>query len=321
MAYYNPNIPTVDIQQQEATGGNLITFGTVVGTPPAGATYGNLFALECLLQDLNGTGTYENTGTVAVPQWTLITPAGNAPGAPTTSIQYNNAGTFGGATATFVPAAHPNQDIFLFGSTGNNAKIITYAENASSRALRGLSFVGASVQTYEGIYSNDQFDSPGVGLLKTRMIYGSNEDVDIEVQGSHAVLISATDDAFGVGYVKVAANAGVQIMPYASGDTVPAQYLRVTRVSEASFGAANTSEVGIQVGAKVGVTPGCLHLNLGSTTGAVGFPNLTQVQKQAITVKIVGSIVFDTTLNKLCVYTGEAGGAGTGWETITSVLE
>ena len=77
MAYSNPLISTVDIQQQEAVadatyGHNLITFGTVLGTPPAGATYGGLFSLECILQDINGVGAYQNTGTVAVPVWTVI---------------------------------------------------------------------------------------------------------------------------------------------------------------------------------------------------------------------------------------------------------
>jgi hypothetical protein len=76
MAYQNPLIPTVDIQQQEqptATSSYpLITFGTVKGTPPAGATYANLFSLECILQDINGAGAYQNTGTIAVPAWSLI---------------------------------------------------------------------------------------------------------------------------------------------------------------------------------------------------------------------------------------------------------
>jgi hypothetical protein len=72
MAKSNPLIPLVDIQQQEGTGARLITFGTVVGTPPAGSTYAGLFSLECLLQDLNGTAVYQNTGTVAVPAWTAI---------------------------------------------------------------------------------------------------------------------------------------------------------------------------------------------------------------------------------------------------------
>lgn len=72
MAYTNPNIPTVDIQQQDSVSPNLITFGTVIGVPPAGATYADLFSLECLLQDLNGSAVYQNSGTVAVPAWTVI---------------------------------------------------------------------------------------------------------------------------------------------------------------------------------------------------------------------------------------------------------
>ena len=76
MAYINPLIPTVDVQQMEQPKSNgsvpLITFGTVIGTPPAGATYANLFSLECILQDLNGSAVYQMVGTVAVPAWAII---------------------------------------------------------------------------------------------------------------------------------------------------------------------------------------------------------------------------------------------------------
>jgi hypothetical protein len=41
-------------------------------------------------------------------------------------------------------------------------------------------------------------------------------------------------------------------------------------------------------------------------------PNYTTVQKNALSVN-TGALVFDTTLQKLCVYTA------TGWETVTSV--
>jgi hypothetical protein len=76
MAYSNPLIPTVDIQQSEQPKGSggfpLVTFGTVIGTPPGGAAYANIFALECLLQDINGSAVYQNSGSVAVPAWTTI---------------------------------------------------------------------------------------------------------------------------------------------------------------------------------------------------------------------------------------------------------
>jgi hypothetical protein len=53
-------------------------------------------------------------------------------------------------------------------------------------------------------------------------------------------------------------------------------------------------------------------LDVQSTTKGVRFPNMTTAQKTAITPS-VGTVVFDTTLAKLCVY---AAGA---WQTITSV--
>lgn len=49
-----------------------------------------------------------------------------------------------------------------------------------------------------------------------------------------------------------------------------------------------------------------------STTKGVRFPNMTTTQKNAI-VPAAGTVIFDTTLAKLCVYSGSA------WQTITSV--
>jgi len=40
---------------------------------------------------------------------------------------------------------------------------------------------------------------------------------------------------------------------------------------------------------------------------------MTTTQKNAISTPAEGLVLYDTTLNKLCVYTGAA------WETITSV--
>jgi hypothetical protein len=53
-------------------------------------------------------------------------------------------------------------------------------------------------------------------------------------------------------------------------------------------------------------------LDVQSTTKGVRMPNMTTTQKNAIASPAAGLMVFDTTLAKLCVYTGAA------WETITS---
>jgi len=54
-------------------------------------------------------------------------------------------------------------------------------------------------------------------------------------------------------------------------------------------------------------------LDVQSTTKGMRMPNMTTTQKNAISSPAAGLMVFDTTLSKLCVYSGSA------WQTITSV--
>jgi hypothetical protein len=54
-------------------------------------------------------------------------------------------------------------------------------------------------------------------------------------------------------------------------------------------------------------------LDAQSTTKGVRFPNMTTTQKNAVATPAAGLVVFDTTLSKLCVYSGAA------WQTITSI--
>ena len=72
---------------------------------------------------------------------------------------------------------------------------------------------------------------------------------------------------------------------------------------------ANVGNVGIGTS-----TPDATALlDVQSTTKGVRMPNMTTTQKNAISSPAAGLIVFDTTLAKLCVYSGAA------WQTITSV--
>lgn len=49
-----------------------------------------------------------------------------------------------------------------------------------------------------------------------------------------------------------------------------------------------------------------------TVAGYIQFPTVTTTQKNAIATPAAGMVVFDTTLAKLCVYSGSA------WQTITS---
>jgi hypothetical protein len=54
-------------------------------------------------------------------------------------------------------------------------------------------------------------------------------------------------------------------------------------------------------------------IEIKSTSAGMLFSRMTTVQKNAVATPVAGLCVYDTTLGKLCIYTGAA------WETITSV--
>jgi len=78
-----------------------------------------------------------------------------------------------------------------------------------------------------------------------------------------------------------------------------------------------TEYMRLDSGGRLGVNTASPHasaqLDVQSTTRGVRMPNMTTTQKNAISSPGAGLMVFDTTLGKLCVYTGSA------WQTITSV--
>ena len=67
------------------------------------------------------------------------------------------------------------------------------------------------------------------------------------------------------------------------------------------------------MGIGTGTPASCAIVDVTSTTLGFKFPVMTTTQKNAIGTPVAGLVVFDSTLAKLCVYSGAA------WQTITSV--
>jgi hypothetical protein len=85
----------------------------------------------------------------------------------------------------------------------------------------------------------------------------------------------------------------------ASGSGSPTERMRIDSSGNVGIGTSSPNASAI--------------LDAQSTTKGVRMPNMTTTQKNAIASPAAGLMVFDTTLAKLCVYTGAA------WETITSI--
>tara|TARA_R110002012_G_scaffold263322_2_gene446048 strand:+ start:2251 stop:2691 length:441 start_codon:yes stop_codon:yes gene_type:complete len=85
---------------------------------------------------------------------------------------------------------------------------------------------------------------------------------------------------------------------------------RTVDMGSSSLGFTNAA-AGIAIGTATANSSAILDLT--STTEGLLPPRMTTAQKNAISTPATGLTIYDTNLNKLCVYTGGA------WETITSV--
>lgn len=161
--------------------------------------------------------------------------------------------------------------------------------------------------------------SAGKGLAYTAntAVYMSPEDniqgARIAAGGSFKLLVGGGSEAMNVdGTSKdVKATAGnIVIGTTAKGVTTGSSI-------PLGFGVNNTvTAITIDTASNVGIgtaSPAATAiLDVQSTTKGVRFPNMTTVQKNLIAPS-AGTVIFDTTLAKLCVYSGAA------WQTITSV--
>lgn len=121
----------------------------------------------------------------------------------------------------------------------------------------------------------------------------------------------------GTGTITLGQSTGAQIVGIATGVTTSG----TTKTLNIGTGGASGSTTSITIGSVLGTTAvgigtapiASAVLDIQSTTRGVRFPNMTTTQKNAVTSPAAGLVVFDTTLAKLCVYSGSA------WQTITSV--
>jgi hypothetical protein len=121
------------------------------------------------------------------------------------------------------------------------------------------------------------------------------------------------------GLITVGQSTGAQTLNLATGATLNATIKTVNIGTAGVSGSTTNINIGSSVaGSNTTVGIGTASpsasaiLDAQSTTKGVRMPNMTTTQKNAIASPAAGLVIFDTTLAKLCVYSGAA------WQTITS---
>jgi hypothetical protein len=152
---------------------------------------------------------------------------------------------------------------------------------------------------------------PGVNFFKTRgtsatdlsagSVVASGDILGaVSFGGSDGSGANVTRGAF-TGFVDAAVSSGTlpTAVSITTGTTSGTERMRITSAGLMGIG--------------TGTPASCAIVDVTSTTLGFKFPVMTTTQKNAIGTPVAGLVIFDSTLAKLCVYSGSA------WQTITSV--
>ena len=296
--------------------GGLITVATPTTTPAftvAGTSGG--------IPYFSSASTWATSAALALNSLVIGGGAGLAPATTTTGTGVLTAlGTNIGSAGAFVT---------FNGALGTpSSGTVTNLTGTASININGT--VGATTAT-TGKFTTLEYTSTltgGTGIIAigTNQIYKDASgnvgigttapDKNLSVFGSSAVAAGVggeiTIGGFYDGTSKISYGSIAGVNQNGSGNT-SGQLIFNTRIN---FGAL-TERMRIDSVGNVGIGTTAPNasaiLDAQSTTKGVRFPNMTTTQKNAISFPAAGLVVFDTTLAKLCVFSGAA------WQTITSI--
>jgi hypothetical protein len=221
-------------------------------------------------------------------------------------------------------------EFVMSGITTATTRQYTLPNAAGTLSLLGLAQTWSATQTFAAVVLNGAVTSGNIAYT----LSGTTSNLSLNAgQTTGTIVVGGTA---GTGAITFGQSTAAQILNLATGATATATTKTVnigtagvsTSVTNINYGSAVSGALGSHIwniggeqmrltstGLGIGTSSPSASaiLDAQSTTKGVRMPNMTTTQKNAISSPAAGLMVFDTTLAKLCVYTGAA------WQTITSI--